>query len=286
MLIAYQGRPGAYSESAAYMLFGSDIQTIGVDSFEEIYQMVHCETVQGGVIPIENSTAGSILDNYDLLLRWRLPIVGEVKLRIEHVLMGCVGSSVDTLREVLSHPQALAQCSHFFETHPQIRRTAFFDTAGAAEEIAHRGDPSVGAIASAAAARKNELTILISGLENHPGTNFTRFFAIRKTAPQLGPQHNKTSIAFGTRNESGALYRALGCFARRSINLIRIESRPKPGIPWEYIFYLDFEGNPTQQSVAEALQELENTAAFVTHLGSYPNGEHFSLDHQPLILSA
>lgn len=280
MKIAYQGRPGAYSESAAYHLFGSDIQAVGVDAFDDIYRMVNSGEVQGGVIPIENSTAGSILDNYDLLLRWRLPIVGEVKLRIEHVLMGLPGSTIAGLMQVLSHPQALAQCSHFFDKHPNTARVAFFDTAGSAEEVALKKDPSMGAIASASAARQNGLEILVQGLENNPGTNFTRFFAIQKNAVSIQPQHNKSSIAFGTKNIAGALYHALGCFASRSINLIRIESRPKQGSPWEYIFYLDFEGNSSQSHVAEALQELEQQSAFVVQLGSYVNGEHRSLDHQ------
>jgi len=279
--IAFQGRRGAYSESAAYYLFGCDIEVLPVDSFEEIHHKVQNGEVQGGVIPIENSTAGSILENYDLLLKYRQPIVGEVKLQIEHCLMALPGTRIDELREVISHPQALAQCSNFFTSHPQIQRTAFFDTAGSAEEIALHRQQGRAAIASAFAARHYGLDILVEPLANHPGSNFTRFFAIRHEA--LKPdaeQHTKSSLAFIPRkNEAGILHRCLGCFATRNINLIRIESRPKSGTPWEYVFYLDLEGNPMQNNVADALEELKDLCAEVCLLGSYPIGLNQNLKY-------
>ncbi len=280
-LIAFQGRRGAYSESAAYHLFGCDIEVRPVDSFEELHQLVDAGSVQGGVIPIENSTAGSILENYDLLLKYRSAIVGEVKLQIEHCLMALPGTRVEDLKEVISHPQALAQCSHFFTAHPHIQRTAFFDTAGSAEEIALHRQQGRGAIASAFAAQHYGLEVLVEPLANHPGSNFTRFFAIRKQAPDVDlHKDTKTSIALvPERNEPGILHRCLGCFAVRGINLIRIESRPKAGTPWEYVFYLDFEGNPLQESVACALDELRGLGASVLMLGSYPQGQNQNLKY-------
>lgn len=279
--IVFQGRRGAYSESAAYYLFGCEADVRPVDTFEEIHRMVANGEADGGVIPIENSTAGSIHDNYDLLLQYRLPIVGEVKLQIEHCLMALPGTRVDELHEVISHPQALAQCSRFFASHPHVRRTAFFDTAGSAEEIATHRQKGRGAIASAFAARHYGLEVLIEPLANHPGSNFTRFFAIRREATPVDAElHTKTSLALvPLRNEPGILHRCLGCFANRGIDLIRIESRPKTGTPWEYVFYLDLAGNPLQEAVQSALAELRGLCAELLLLGSYPVGLNQNLKY-------
>ena len=229
--IAFQGRRGAYSESAAYHLFGNDIEVIPMDTFEQIFQGIETGAVDGGAIPIENSTAGSIYDNYDLLYKWRHPIVGEVKLQISHSLCALPGTKLEDIKEVLSHPQGLAQCSRFFGRNPQIKSTAFYDTAGSAEEVAKRGDKTVGAIASAYAGKFYGLDILAEGIENLPGVNFTRFYAIQKTANPL-PENGKikTTLLFmlSDSGKSGALHAALGCFAKRDLNLTRIESRPHP----------------------------------------------------------
>lgn len=285
MKIAFQGRRGAYSESAAYSIFGTTISVEPVDSFEDIYRLVESGEVDGGVIPIENSTAGSIHDNYDLLLQWRLPIVGEVKLQIEHCLMALPGTHIDDLHEVISHPQALAQCSNFFASHPKIKRVAFFDTAGSGEEIASKHIQGLGGIASTFAAKYYGLEVLQTPLANHPGSNFTRFFAIQKSAPPLNIDlHTKTSIAFAPkRNEAGILYKCLGCFAKRDINLVRIESRPRQGSPWEYVFYLDLQGNPLQEPVAKALEELKDLSAFVVPLGSYASGENRTPEYMEIL---
>lgn len=279
--IAFQGRRGAYSESAAYHLFGCEIDVLPVDSFEELHRTVDSGEAQGGVIPIENSTAGSIHENYDLLLKYRLSIVGEVKLQIEHCLMALPGTRLDALHEVISHPQALAQCSNFFLAHPRIQRTAFFDTAGSAEEIATHKQQGRGAIASHYAANHYGLDVLIEPLANLPGSNFTRFFAIQKQAQPTDVRlHTKTSIALiPKQNEAGILHRCLGCFATRGINLIRIESRPKTGTPWEYVFYLDLEGNPLQPAVGDALAELESLGTTIYLLGSYPVGLNQNLKY-------
>ena len=273
--IAFQGRRGAYSESAAYHLFGNDIEVVPMDTFEQIFQGIETGAVDGGAIPIENSTAGSIYDNYDLLYKWRHPIVGEVKLQISHNLCALPGVKIADLKEVLSHPQGLAQCSRFFGRNPQIKSTAFYDTAGSAEEVARRGDKTVGAIASAYAGKFYGLDILAEGIENLPGVNFTRFYAIQKTANPL-PEDGKikTTLLFmlSDSGRSGALHAALGCFAKRDLNLTRIESRPHPDRPWEYIFHLSFEGSPKDEAVVEALQELQTYCDFVYRLGSFREG--------------
>ena len=287
--IAFQGRRGAYSESAAYHLFGNDIEVVPMDTFEQIFQGIETGAVDGGAIPIENSTAGSIYDNYDLLYKWRHPIVAEVKLQIEHTLCALPGTKLEDLREVLSHPQGLAQCSRFFGQHPNIKSTAFYDTAGSAEEIAKRGDKHVGAIASAYAAKFYGLDILKQGLENLPGVNFTRFYAIQKTAIELPDfiankvetPPIKTTLLFmlSDSGKSGALYEALGCFAKRNLNLTRIESRPHPDRPWEYIFHLSFEGNPKDPNVVEALKELQQYTDFIYRLGSFREGKTEKLSY-------
>ena len=336
--IAFQGRRGAYSESAAYHLFGNDIEVVPMDTFEEIFQGIETGAVDGGAIPIENSTAGSIYDNYDLLYKWRHPIVAEVKLQISHCLCVPPGTRLEDLREVLSHPQGLAQCSRFFGRNAGIKSTAFYDTAGSAEEVARRGDKTVGAIASAYAGKFYGLEILAEGIENLPGVNFTRFYAIQKTAaelPEYGRTKNadranavadraktadganasdreklaaakfkneqkpqklaqansmniasansvpviKTTLLFMLKDsgKSGTLYAALGCFAKRGLNLTRIESRPHPDRPWEYIFYISFEGSPKDAIVVEALQELQSYSDFVYRLGSFIEGKTVKL---------
>ena len=273
--IAFQGRRGAYSESAAYHLFGNDIEVIPMDTFEQIFQGIETGAVDGGAIPIENSTAGSIYDNYDLLYKWRHPIVGEVKLQISHSLCALPGTKLEDIKEVLSHPQGLAQCSRFFGRNPNIKSTAFYDTAGSAEEVAKRGDKTVGAIASAYAGKFYGLEILAEGIENLPGVNFTRFYAIQKMAnplPETGKIKTTLLFMLSDSGRSGALHAALGCFAKRNLNLTRIESRPHPDRPWEYIFHLSFEGNPKDEAVVEALQELQSYCDFVYRLGSFREG--------------
>ncbi len=214
--IAFQGRKGAYSDCAAHYLFGDDIETLPKDTFEEIYAAIDNGEADGGAIPIENSTAGSIADNYDLLYKWRPAIVGEVLLKIEHSLCAMPGVQIGDLKRVLSHPQALAQCSAFFAEHPEIAPVPFFDTAGSAEEIAMRKNTTDGAIAGVYAARFYNLDVLRVGLENTVGNNYTRFYGIQKTQPLLENSGNmKTTILFelSSGGESGVLYIALGCFA-------------------------------------------------------------------------
>ena len=274
--IAFQGRHGAYSECAAHYLFGEEIETLPMDTFEEIYRAIEAGKADGGAIPIENSTAGSIYENYDLLAKWRHPIVGEVKLQIEHCLCANRGANLQTLKHVMSHPQALAQCSKFFVENPQIEKVVFFDTAGSAEEVAKRKNLTDGGIASAFAARLYGLDILQTNLENIRGVNFTRFYGIQKE-PEPVPQGEnvKTVILFELSNDDrpGSLYGALGAFAKRGINMTRIESRPNPDKPWGYIFYASLIGNPKDKTVIEAFDELNRYTNFTYRLGSFAPGK-------------
>jgi len=266
----FQGRHGAYSESAAHGFLGKHIETIPADSFADLHRMVIDGMADYGVIPIENSSAGSVLENYDLLLKYRLPIVGEFILKIDHCLIALEGETVESLTKVISHWQALAQCSKFFEENPQIEKSPFFDTAGAVERIARKQLKGVGGIASAFAAEFYGLEILKSPLADFPGINSTRFFLIQKEQIPVDPVlHTKTSIIFFLKkNIPGALHACLSCFAKHNVDLIRIESRPKAGSPWEYVFYADLAGNPLQEAVKQSLHELEMLAEVIT-LGSY-----------------
>jgi prephenate dehydratase len=275
MKIAFQGRHGAYSENAAFHLFGKNIETIPLDTFEDLHKAVQNGAANFGIIPIENSTTGSILENYDLLLKYGLSIIGELKLQIDHCLIALKDEKIEMLTQVISHPQALEQCSAFFESHPQIEKKPFFDTAGSVERIARKQLKGVGGIASAFAAEYYGLEIMKKTLANFPGTNSTRFFVIQKEPASIDELlHTKTSIAFIVKkNMPGALYVCLGCFAKQCVDLIRIESRPKAGRPWEYVFYADLAGNPLQKPVEIALQELK-TVAEVILLGSYAQGEN------------
>lgn len=278
MRVVFQGRHGAYSESAALHFFAkgnaySQIETIPTDTFAELHEQVQNGTADFGVIPIENSTAGSILENYDLLLKCRPAIIGELKLQIDHCLIALKGERIEDLQKVISHQQALEQCSVFFDEHPKLEKKPFFDTAGAAERIAKKQLRGTGCIASSFAAEFYGLEVLKSPLANFPGSNFTRFLAIKKGGQEIKPEHNKTSIAFSIKqNAAGVLHECLGCFAKQNVDLIRIESRPKSGSPFEYIFYADFAGNPSQKWVAIALEEL-SAIADVVLLGSYIMGE-------------
>jgi prephenate dehydratase len=271
MKIAFQGMHGAYSEVASKRLYGRSCATVPCREFEEVFEAVEDGRTDRGIIPIENSLAGSIHQNYDLLLSHRLHIVAESHLRVEHVLMCHPSSSFDHLTEVRSHPQALAQCSRFFARYKRIRAAAYFDTAGAAESIRLEGLRHCGAIANAYAAQLYGLKILRRNLENERH-NFTRFLLLSRKPWK--PQHGiptKTSIAFTpAKNQVGILFRLLGVFSLRDIDLMKIESRPDPRQPFEYLFYVDFAGGPSDDRVARALEHLQEMVSHFRLLGTYP----------------
>lgn len=272
MKAAFQGVHGAYSELAGKQLLGPRTQTLPRESFEDVFDAVAAGKAERGILPIENSLAGSIHQNYDLLLVRDLHIVGEAHLKVEHVLMCHPSASLKSLTEVRSHPQALAQCSHFFAKNKRIRPVVYFDTAGAAESLAKEAPAHIGALASGFAAELYQLKVLKRNLQNQPN-NFTRFLAVAK---RPGPKAArgadcKTSIAFmPNRNQVGILFNILGVFALRDIDLLKIESRPNPQSPFEYWFYVDFAGKVGDAKVDQALEQLRGMASRVKILGSYP----------------
>lgn len=266
--IAFQGEPGAYSEQAALAHFGTDVITLPCESFEHVFAAVTSGQCEYGLIPIENSLAGSIHQNYDLLLHNQVAIVGEYYLRVRHCLIALPGVNKSALQRVLSHPQALAQCAGYLRTLPGVRAEPTYDTAGSVKILKQTGDRLAAAIASRRAAEINGMDILEEGIEDNP-ENYTRFLII---APQAEPisAPAKTSIVFMLRNEPGSLFKALSVFALRDIDLTKIESRPAVGKPWEYLFYLDFIGSMQEERVKKAIDHLHEYALMLRLLGSYP----------------
>jgi prephenate dehydratase len=219
------------------------------------------------LVPIENTLAGSVYENFDLLLANHLHIVGEVNLRIVHNLIAPPGTARREVRQVYSHPVALAQCSHFFAKNPRVERVPFYDTAGAVKMLTERPLGGVAAIASRIAAEVYHARILATHLEDHH-ENYTRFLLLSKTA-RVSPRASKVSIVFSTRNVPGALFKCLSVFALRDIDLTKMESRPLRGRPWEYFFYLDFIGNVKEKRCQNALTHLDEVTNFLRVLGCY-----------------
>ena len=269
--IAFQGERGAFSEEAAYKLLGRNIQVLPCETFEAVFASVAMGQAARCMAPTENTLAGSVYENYDLLLKNDLHIVGEVNLRIVHNLIVFPGTTLRNLRRVYSHPVALAQCGRFFSEHPKVEKVPFYDTAGSVKMLAAGHPAGAAAIASRVAASVYEARILKTHLEDHR-ENFTRFLLLAPKAV-VTPRANKVSIVFSTPNLPGALYKCLSVFALRNIDLTKMESRPLRGRPWEYFFYLDFVGNVKEDRCRKALEHLEEVTNFLRVLGCYEGGK-------------
>jgi prephenate dehydratase len=265
MKIAFQGEPGAYSEQAVFGYFGS-VETEPCESFDKVFEAVASGRAESALIPIENSLAGSIHQNYDLLLRHNLHIVGEYFLRVRHCLIVAPGVQKADIKKAISHPQALGQCAGYLRERG-IKPETVYDTAGSVKMLKESGARDTAAIASRRAAELYGMEILEEGIEDNP-ENFTRFLAIQPEA--ICPEgESKTSIVFTLKNLPGALFKALSVFALRDIDLTKIESRPLAGKPWEYLFYIDFIGAEHEAHVSKALDHLNEYALMLRVLGSY-----------------
>ena len=273
---AFHGERGAFSEEAARRLLGRRVNVLPCQRFEEIFRNLAEKKVQAAVVPIENTLAGSVHENYDHLLHHDLPIVAETSVRIVQNLIAPPGVPFRNIRRVFSHPVALNQCLKFFSTHPRIERISFYDTAGSVKMFMDEGLRDAAGIASALAAVNYGAAILKRSIEDDR-RNFTRFFLLRRPefARKFPVRTNsrtkwKTSLVFTTRNIPGALFRSLSAFALRDLNLAKIESRPLRGKPWEYLFYLDFLDREDEPRVQNALRHLAELADFMRVLGTYP----------------
>jgi prephenate dehydratase len=275
VVASFQGERGAFSEDAARKLLGPGVQTMACRSFEEMFDAVSSGNAACAVVPIENSLAGSVHKNYDLMEEHDLTIIGETKIRIVLNLIAPAGVGVSHIRRVYSHPVALAQCERFLQAHPQIEAEAAYDTAGSVKMVVERGLADEAAIAGATAAEVYGAQILAAGIEDN-AQNFTRFLLLARPGEAASiktlaaNRERKTSIVFRVANQPGALYKALAVFALRDVDLSKIESRPIEGRPWEYSFYLDLTGDRNDPPIARSLGHLEEMAESVRVLGSYP----------------
>ena len=272
--IAFQGEAGAYSELAAYECFGEEITTLPCPAFEDVFASVSEGECNYGLLPVENSLAGSIHRNYDLMLRHELHIVKEYHLRVSHCLLALPGATLEDIVRVHSHPQALAQCEANL-SRMGLERVAEADTAGSARQLKLTGDLRTAALASKRASKVYDLEILAEHMEDNQA-NFTRFLALSRDPLSVQEPESagyKTSIVFSLKNKPGALFKALSVFALRDIDLTKIESRPIPGQLWEYMFYVDFAGHADELNCRRALDHLGELALFLRSLGSYPRHE-------------
>ncbi len=266
--ITFQGARYAFSEMASRKFFGDDIETVPCRTFDDVFETVIAGGADYGVIPIENSLTGSIHRVYDLLLAHDLKLVGEVSLRVEQHLIAHPGVALEDIRVVYSHPQALEQCRKFLSSLKEVESVASYDTAGSVKMIRDENMRHAAAIGSRWAADDYGMQILKAEIEDIP-ENFTRFYVLSQEQRTFG-EADKTSIVFSMKSIPGALFKSLSVFALRDIDLLKIESRPLRGRPWDYIFYLDFAGNMNEERCQNAIRHLEEITTQLKVLGSYP----------------
>jgi prephenate dehydratase len=265
--IALQGELGSFSHRASRNIFGSQAEPLTCGSFEGVFEAVTSKRADLAIIPIENTLAGSIHKNFDLLARHSLEVIAETNLRVEHNLIACPGVSIRQIRQIYSHPAALDQCSRLLSRFKEAEKVSFYDTAGSVKFIRDQQMKNAAAIASEEAARLYGMKILRRSIEDDP-ENFTRFLALARRG-KFKAGGKKTSIVIGLRNEHGILFKALSVFALRNIDLTKIESRPIRGTPWEYLFYLDFYSDIRSQECSNALRHLRELTLYFKVLGSY-----------------
>jgi prephenate dehydratase len=268
-LVAFQGERGAYSEDAVLSLY-PDAEPRPYRTLTEVFEAVESATVERAVVPVENSQAGSINETYDLLLKHSLSITAEHHLEVVHCLLALPGQTLTDVKQVYSHPQALAQCAEYLRALG-VEIIATYDTAGSARLINEQKMVGCAAIASERAGQVYGLAVLARRIQTNP-YNFTRFLAVgRDSAPATTT--SKTSVVFAVKNTPGSLYGALGAFATRGINLNKIESRPARSQPWQYVFYVDFDGHIDDPVCRAALSDLLFLTSFLKILGSYPKSK-------------
>jgi prephenate dehydratase len=266
-VVAFQGVHGAYSEQAIRQHFGDTAQVHPCPTLNELFEAIETRQVDYAMLPVENAMAGAVNQAYEMLMEADLRINAEVIVHVHHALLAPVGTKLEDVRMVRSHPQALAQCDRYLKRN-RIKPIAWYDTAGSARDLAQNPEAGVAAIASELAGQLYNLTALAREIED-VHFNYTRFLLLGHTDPARG-ENNKTSLVFATRNQPGALYGCIGEFATRGIDITKIESRPRRNRPWEPVFYLDVEAHLQDEPLKEAILALVQRASFVKLLGSYP----------------
>ena len=265
--VVYQGEPGCYSEEAAAGFFGDGVDSKGLPWFNDVFAALDRGEADYAVVPVENSSTGSIRQVYDLMAQYHYFIVGEWQVKVEHCLMALPGVGLDGIKTVYSHEQGLMQCEKYLDAHRDWARVPTLDTAGSAKLVAETGDPTAAAICSRRAARLYGLNILAEGV-NYNSMNHTRF-AVVSPVPELRSGRDKISAMFRLPHQSGSLHEILTIFAVQGFNLLKIESRPIPGRGWEYLFFLDFTGDLAADGMDGVLHELSQLAAEFRILGNY-----------------
>ncbi|OUQ15499.1 bifunctional chorismate mutase/prephenate dehydratase [Lachnoclostridium sp. An14] len=265
--VVYQGVEGAYSHEATMEYFGEDVDAYHVKTWEEAMKAVESGQADYAVLPIENSSAGAVSDNYDLLIKYHNYIVAEVFLPVKHALLGVPGGSMEQIHTVFSHPQALMQCSEFLNSHGEWSQISVENTAVAAKKVLEENDPSQAAVASEAAARLYGLTVLREGI-NYNKDNVTRFIVVARH-PVYRKDAGKISLCFELPHRSGTLYNMLSNFIYNDVNMFMIQSRPIPGRNWEYRFFVDIEGRLDDPAVNNALKGIAEESATLRVLGNY-----------------
>lgn len=265
--VAYQGEPGSFSEEGVIALF-PEAEHRALNSIRKVFEAVEVGRVDLGVVPMDNSQAGSINETYDLFLKHGLHLVAETVVRVDHCLLALPETHIDEIDEVISHPQAVAQCEEFLAALGASVR-AEYDTAGAAKRIIDDKLEHTGAIASRRAAELYGMEVLAEKIQTYPD-NYTRFGALSRSPEPLG-EPDKSSLVFGVSHVAGSLFRCIGAFANRHLSLSKLESRPRAGRPWEYVFYADVEAPSGDPAMIEALAEVSEHATFTRLLGTYPS---------------
>ena len=269
LAVAFQGERGAFSENALLRYFPEGARGVPYPEFRDVFDAVLAGKVRFGIVPVENTLTGSIHQNYDLLLQYPdIRIVGEKIIRIVHHLIGLPGATPEGIRRVYSHPQALSQCALFLERFPEWEKVPFYDTAGAVGFIVREARPENAAIASLEAARAHGMKVLKEGIETN-SRNYTRFVIIAREETARVREANKASLVFATANTPGSLFQALRVLAERNINMVKLESRPIAGKPWEEMFYLDVAIPEAEEPFGLALEELKGVTEGLRILGVY-----------------
>lgn len=265
--VAFQGERGAFSEEALRRYFGRDAEPYPCKTFQDLFVAVASGKADLGITPVENSQAGSVNEVYDLLRQHDLTLIGEVCHPVNLCLMALPGQSLDSIHRVISHPVALAQCDKYLR-QLGVEIVATYDTGGSAKMIREEGLEGVAAVAGAGAAQLYDLNLLAHKIQTVQ-ENVTRFVVLSRTPTERQPGPTRTMLVMVVSHQPGSLYKALGALAERNINLLKIESRPSKNTPWEYVFYLEFEGHREDPPVREALTELATYTTFCKVLGSF-----------------
>lgn len=267
IIVGFQGVSGSFSEQALFEYFGENTQTKAIEYFEDIFIELKNNKIDYGILPIENSSTGAISEVYDLLNKYDFYITGEICVKVDQNLLGIPGATIDDIKEIYSHPQAFSQSSEFLKEHPNWKLIPYHNTAKSAEYVKNQNNKALAAIGSKRAAKIYGLDIIRANI-NFNSNNSTRFVVISKEMNE-DINNNKISVVFSIPHKVGCLYNVLKCFAENSLNLLKIESRPILNKPWEYFFYVDFEGNIKDEKVQNALDAVKNNSLYLKILGNY-----------------